>query len=132
MIESHLGGFAAGKKCDWIGERLQPRTLTPSPKMHRRRMLSPTLIPMRRHFHAMVGGPCESKPALVDLFGLQSWRAVKCVPSPAFDLQKESFRFYLARLSWMVLRVDGNRSDHAIEFANRRQRVAEFPAVGRK
>src|SRR5437588_7009727 len=32
----------------------------------------------------------------------------------------------------MIFRVDGNWSDHAIKFANRRQCVAQFSSIGRE
>jgi hypothetical protein len=32
----------------------------------------------------------------------------------------------------MILRIDDNWSDHAIEFANRRQSVAQFPPIRRE
>jgi hypothetical protein len=35
-------------------------------------------------------------------------------------------------LDVVVLRIDGNSADHAIEFSNRRQSVAKLSAVGRE
>jgi hypothetical protein len=55
---------------------------------------------------------------------------MECLPTAAFHLQKEEFLFCLAGLCWVILRINGNRPDHAVESANGRESVPEFSAVG--
>jgi hypothetical protein len=70
-----------------------------------------------------------SAPPVDDLLSFEPWWAKERRPSPFFDLEKEQFLFCFPRFRWMIFRIDDNWSDHAIELANRRERVAQFSPV---
>ena len=60
----------------------------------------------------------------VGLLRLESWRAVKCGPLPAFDLKQEQFLFRFAGLVRVRFRVDGDGADHTVKASDHREGIA--------